>query len=259
MMQDNFKNLYIVAKTMIEQKDEVMCQILVKSGVIKDIDISALEDEIKTAQDILDAWEPPVLPFGDVTDEMIERDSKSMEERYGFPIISSLEYGTDEDCARRVKDDPDYFLGMSEDEVRRISNEAYGEDRQLIKEELENAYKEPVAIIGYVKRWNGKIPVYRSLDSIVDIFERDNGDDLVLYIKDGQLRMDVIHHDGTNSYTIYKFREDHENMDMEDEFEDSERSAEDKVMRHLESIVPDLVNYFGWQLDKEEKKNETGT
>lgn len=255
MMQDNFRNLYIVAKTMVEQKDEILCRILAEADVIKDIDVAQLENEIKTAQEILDAWEPPVLPFDNVTDEMIEKDRKVMEEQYGFVIISSMEYGTDEDCARRVKDDPDYFLGMSEDEVRYISNEAYGEDRQLIMEELGNAYTKPVVIIGYVERWNGKIPVCRSLDSIVDIFERDTGDELTLYVKDRQLRMDVTHHDGTNSYTVYKFREGHE--DMVDTPEDSERSAEDKVMLRLESIVPDLVKYFGWQLNKEDNKNET--
>lgn len=153
-----------------------------------------------------------------------------------------------------MKDDPEYFLGMSEDEVRRMSDEAYGEDRQLIKEELGNAYTKPVAIIGHVERWNGKVPVCRSLDSIVDIFGLDNGDDLTLYIKDGQFRMDVMHHDGTNSYAVYKFREDHENVDV-----NADMNAEDKMMLHLESIVPDLVKYFGWQIDKEDEKNAAGT
>lgn len=80
MMQDNFKNLYIVAKTMTEQKDEILCRILTKAGVIKDIDMTELENEIKTAQEILDAWKPPVLPFGSVTDEMVEKDRKAMDE-----------------------------------------------------------------------------------------------------------------------------------------------------------------------------------
>lgn len=238
MMQDNFKNLYIVAKTMAEQKDEVLCQILVRTGVIKDIDVGALENEIRTAQGILDAWEPPVLPFGDVTDEMIEKQRKLAEEKYEFPIISSLEYGTDEDCARRVKDDPDYFLGMSEDEVRSVSNEAYGEDRQLIMEEMGKAYTKPVAVIGHVERWNGNIPVRKTLERITDIFKLDNGDDLVLYIKYEHLHMDVMHHDGTNSYTIYKFRDKYKNMDINEKCDEK---------RYLDSIVPDLAKYFGWQ------------
>lgn len=211
-----------------------------------------LKDEARKALEILDEWIQPVLPFGNVSDEEITKAEEQLKDRYEHPLIISQEYGTDTDCRRRVNDDPDTFLGMSEDQVRNIAYGAYDEDLDIIMNELQHAVPCRIVVIGYVERWNCIKPVSRTLSDIIDILLLNNGDDMALFVKDGHLRMEVDHHDGTNKYVVYKVRDDAEEFDdneliNESTWHDNDVKLSDKGTRYLESAGADLAAYFGWQ------------
>lgn len=219
-----------------------------------------LKDEARKALEILDEWVQPVLPFGNISDEDITKAEEQLKSRYEHPLIVSQEYGTDTDCRRRVNDDPDTFLGMSEEQVRELAYDAYDEDLDIIMNELRYAIPGRVAVIGYVERWNCIKPVSRSLNDITDILQLNNGDDMALFVKDGHLRMEVGHHDGTNKYVIYKVRDDAEEFDdseliSENVWHDHDVKLSDKGSRYLESVGTDLAAYFGWQ-DSRKGKTE---
>ena len=105
------------------------------SLILSQLDIERLKAEARNAVPVLESYVEPVLPFRDVTEEQIEKEREYVNRQYGFVIWSDALYGTDEDCACRVNEDPEQFLGMSEDEVRQISFEAGQDDLNLLKGE----------------------------------------------------------------------------------------------------------------------------
>ena len=64
-----------------------------------------------------------------------------------------------------------------------------------------------VLVIAELSLWNGKCPGYRflegsgPLDRVFNVFQ---GDPFSLYVEDGDLKGDDIHHDGTNRYAFYE-------------------------------------------------------
>lgn len=237
MVEENFKNLYPVLNA------------IAREGHGDTIKFSITDEMAKEAEkvlEILDEWEPPVLPFGNVTEEDIEKARKSLEEHYGIPLIVSSEYGTDEDCKQRVDGDPDYFLGIAEEDVRNIAYEAFGEDLDIIINELGKAVPGRVAVIGYVKRWNGYVSVNTVRDSITDIRQLNNGDDFAIFIKDGNLKVETGHHDGTNSYTVYKLIKDTD----DDQFADKDGVLNEHGKECLASLAPDIIAELGLCLEE---------
>lgn len=237
MVEENFKNLYPVLSAIVKESHADTIRFAVTDEVA---------EEARKILEILDAWEPPVLPFGNVTEEDIEKSRKMLKERYGTPLIVSSEYGTDEDCKQRVDGDPDYFLGMTEEDVRHIAYEAFNEDLDIIMGELGKVVPGRVAVIGYVERWNGHVLVNKTLDSITDIRQLNNGDDFAIFIKDGDLKVETGHHDGTNSYTVYKLIKDTD----DDQFADKDGVLNEHGKECLASLAPDIIAELGLHLEE---------
>lgn len=244
-MESDFRTVYPHISEVIELIMEAD-----KKESIRFHNTAELKEGAQAALDILDEWVQPKLPFGHVTDEDIAKAEESRRKHYGRPLIISDEYGSDEDCKTRVNGDPDYFLGMTEDEVRRIAYMAFDEDLDIIMNELANAHKGPVVVTGSVGRWNGRVPVSRKLDSIRDIRQLNNADGIALFVKDGDLRMEVYHHDGTNKYIIHKIRGGELAEIDESELITDEGSVSYTGSLCLESLVSDLAAYFGWEDDQ---------
>lgn len=237
MVEENFKNLYPVLNAIAREGH---------GDTIKFSITDEMAEEAGKVLAILDEWEPPVLPFGNVTEEDIEKARKSLEERYDIPLIVSSEYGTDEDCKQRVDSDPDYFLGIAEEDVRNIAYGAFDEDLNILFNALSSAFSGQVVVIGYIERWDGRQLVHRIVDSITDIRQLNNGDDFAIFIKDGNLKVETGHHDGTNSYTVYKFVKD-----MGHYFFARDDGTLNRYGRKcLASLVPDIAAELGLCLEK---------
>ena len=89
-----------------------------------------------------------------------------MNDRYGFVVWSNRTAGTDENCADLVKNDPDYYLGMSEDVVRQISYEACMEEQDILKNEFDSIGVNKVLIFGIIGRWDGAKAAFKVADKI---------------------------------------------------------------------------------------------
>ena len=206
----------------------------------------ALRSQAETVMGLMKAYKEPKLPFAGITSEQIAREQQRMNDQYGFVVWSNRMAGTDEDCAGRVENDPDYFLGMSEDAVRQISEEACAEDRDILRDEFANIWVNGVLIYGTVKRWNGEKAVFKIVKKLRDIFSIFTGDYCTLYIKDGELKAESCHHDGTDHFTIRTFKED---IDPE------VFCQADTVETDTESLVSILSKHFGWIQFLEAKQN----
>ena len=210
------------------------------SLALASLDKDALSAQAANAVPILEAQKEPGLPFRHVTREQMEARTKRLEEQYGFCIWSSGEYGTDEDCADRVDSDPDSFLGLSEGVVQEIAMEACWDDLDCLKGELLEAYGASVVAVGTVGHWTGPIQGFKPCTDIRDAFGLLTGDCCTVYLKDGELRMENVHHDGTDTFMIRKFKGDAD-FDMLD------GASHDKILEMTESLLPDMCRYFGWE------------
>lgn len=196
----------------------------------------AARKEAAVMLQLMDGYVEPVLPFGDVTDEQIEEAFRKQEEKYGFVIWSNQMAGTDEDCARIARDETEIYLGYSEDEMRQISYENCSDEMDILRTELGMINVPGAVIEGSVGRWNGPVPVRAFMGSLPEILRVFTGDGCTLYIKDGLLKAENVHHDGTDLFTIWLLKEG----------ADQEERGSVLSREELESPVPALDKHFGW-------------
>lgn len=201
---------------------------------------------------LMDDYEPPKPLFENITDEAAKADYDNFKERYGFVIWDDVFTASDEDCAMKVREDPERFEDMSEDDVRNeVAMENCGAYTQL-RSEFDGLDIGPVLIYGQVNRWNGSVTFSTVKHSLKGIFEAFGGDENVLFVKDGQLQMVSAHHDGTNTYTAYLLKKDvdvdelpftamYSKMDR-----DERKGIEKKIAEVTESLVPALKEHYGW-------------
>ena len=232
MAKEHFSELYSLLKRITDSENDPVSVTIAESSC--ELPGEALRSQVKTVMGLMEAYEKPKLPFVGITSEQIAREQQRMNDQYGFVVWSNQMAGTDEDCADRVEDDPDYFLGMSEDEVRQISIEACVEDRDTLKDEFDNIRVNGILIYGSVGSWDGRKVAFKVGEALRDIFNVFTGDYGTLYIKGGELRAENCHHDGTDHFTIRTFKEG------------VDPNAFDS-MSDTESLVPALNKHFGWK------------
>lgn len=252
MGKESFKYLYPMIQAALEGPDRFMSAAV---GALNVKSEKAFKEEAEKLIQFMDSYKEPELPFKDITTEQIEKAIKDHENHYGFVVWSNKMAGSDEDCAERVKNDPDNYLGWSEDDVRTVSYEANAEERDIMKAELDSIDVNHILIYGTFGRWDGAKPACVIKDSIVDAFELFTGDDCTMYINDGQLRVENAHHDGTDRFSIYTFRED---VDVEEKCWETQQ----EVLKDTMSLVPILVKHFGWTLPegiRAERSDAVGT
>lgn len=241
MGKESFKNLYPLIEQMAKGQGmlETISHI---SNAMMSIAPAQLKEEAKKALGLMDAYKPPVLPFQHIDPDAMKKEYERLEENYSFVIWNSFIAGTNEACADIVHSDPEQYLGWTEEDVRQVSIEANNEDLENLKAEFESIPINGLIVTGSVERWDGRRPAFGVRSSLEDIFEVfTDMDDGILYIKDGQLRADAGHHDGTNSYVFYTCKE---GIDPEDIcYGDIEGKHP-----NLESLVPVLSKHFGWEL-----------
>ena len=118
--------------------------------------------------------------------------------------------------------DPDYedwradleteLPDASEEERRDFMLSANNDALQFEREELSHRYPREILVVADLGLWNGRRMAYREIESgkLADCFEpsRDTLDIRWYVDRNGDLRCDDSHHDGTNHYLYRVWRED---------------------------------------------------
>lgn len=245
MGKESFKNLYSIISA-LSNKDITLLDAI--TNVLISSESEVVSEEAEKLLELMDSYKEPTVPFTEITQKQIDQQFENFEKSYGFVIWSNVLAGSDEDCARMVNDDPDYFLGMTEEDVRTMSIESNEEDREILIDEFNAMNINGILITGTIGRWCGSQPVFMIRRHLSEIFRALSGDTCTLYIKDGQLRAKCYHHDGENHYTIYTFKKGF----GPDEFE---YESKEKMLEQTESLVPVLDKSFGWGITEEGKVN----
>lgn len=239
MGKESFENLYPIIDAIAHNKGGSLIKAVENLvGVKADI----LKEQAEKILNFMEGYTEPVLPFKDVTREQIQKSYDTLKKQYGFVIWSNRLADTDEACADIVQNNPDEYLGYSEDDMRLIANEFNNEEKESLKAEFDQISINGLIVTGTIARWDGQKPAFGIRDSLNNIFDTFTGNEYTLYIQDGQLKGENIHHDGTDHYTFYTCKE---GMDPESicYIERIDTRAD------IESLVPILSKHFGWKMD----------
>jgi hypothetical protein len=150
-------------------------------------------------------------------------------------------------------DNPD----MSDDDLYNLmceTNNDYLDDERI---NLNVQLTQPIIVIADLGRWNGRFQGYRMIDSgnISDCLYSDT-DYTEWYVdKDGELRCDAAHHDGTNHYLYRVFKDgidDEKIEDLQDKIYSGTVTQED-IDAVTEPIGTEIAKIYGFDLPREKQ------
>lgn len=145
---------------------------------------------------------------------------------------------------------PDY----SDDELYEIAcstNDYYLDDERM---NLNIKCGSPIILIADVGRWDGRSSGYRIIQSgnIADCLEPQLTcpSEIIFYVdKQGDLRADESHHDGTNHYLFRKIKKNISEQRLE-QLEDSILSGEftfNEIARATDRLGDKIAAVYGWE------------
>lgn len=159
----------------------------------------------------------------------------------------------------------DYYLDL-EDWRESLEEEypGYSDDElydKMVSSNNENLFDEqlnlniqlsrPIIVIADLGRWNGRVSGYKEIMSgnIQDCLSSDT-DYTTWYVdKDGDLRCDAVHHDGTNHYLYRTYKDSATEEDIE-EFKDKiyyGRCSRKDIEEVTERLGDDIGKVYGWE------------
>lgn len=147
------------------------------------------------------------------------------------------------------------YPGYSEDELYEKmvdTNNANLFDEQL---NLNIQLSQPIIVIADLGRWNGRVSGYKEIMSgnIQDCLSSDTDYSTWYVDKDGDLRCEAIHHDGTNHY-LYRTYKD---TATEDDIEDLKdkiycgRYSRKDIEAVTERLGDEIGKVYGWEFPTE--------
>lgn len=150
------------------------------------------------------------------------------------------------------------YPGYSDDELTDImykTNAVYIDDERC---NLDIPLNCTILVIGDLGLWNGRRMGYKEIESgnIKDCLFSDT-DFTTWYVdKDGDLRCEAIHHDGTNYYRYRVYKADATEEQIED-LKDKlyyGRATEADILAVTDRLGDEIGRVYGWQFDNETKK-----
>ena len=150
------------------------------------------------------------------------------------------------------------YPGYSDDELTDImykTNAVYIDDERC---NLDIPMNRTILVIGDLGLWNGRRMGYKEVESgnIKDCLFSDT-DFTTLYVdKDGDLRCEAIHHDGTNYYRYRVYKADATEEQIED-LKDKlyyGRATEEDILAVTDRLGDEIGRVYGWQFANETKK-----
>lgn len=128
---------------------------------------------------------------------------------------------------------------------------------------LDIQLSQPIIVIGDLGRWNGRTMGYREIGSgnIKDCLYSDisGQSSAEWYIdKQGDLRAEVAHHDGTNYY-LYRVYKDNLSQEQIDNFKDKiyrGKATRSDITRYTRRLGDEIAPMYGWEIPKQKKDVE---
>ena len=128
---------------------------------------------------------------------------------------------------------------------------------------LDIQLSQPIIIIGDLGLWQGRVMGYKEIGSgnIKDCLYSDiNGQSSAeWYIdKQGDLRAEVAHHDGTNYY-LYRVYKDNLSQEQIDNFKDKVyrgKATRSDITRYTRRLGDEIAPMYGWEIPKQKKDVE---
>ena len=164
-----------------------------------------------------------------------------------------------EDWRDDLKED---FPGLSEDEMIQKMyeiNDTYLDDERM---NLDIQLSEPILAVADLGLWDGRRIGYKLIESgnIKDCLVA--GKDIVMaewYVdKDGDLRSDQIHHDGTN-HVLYRVYKESATPEQRENLEDTiyhGRATSEDITRLTKRLGDEIAQVYGWDIRKEETSED---
>ena len=125
---------------------------------------------------------------------------------------------------------------------------------------LDIQFSQPIIAIGDLGRWNGRVTGYKMIDSgnITDCLYSDT-DYTEWYVdKNGDLRANAVHHDGTNHYLYRVFKDgvtDTQIENLQDKIYNGKATRAD-ITRVTKRLGDDIAGVYGFPIPKQRQPNE---
>lgn len=153
------------------------------------------------------------------------------------------------------------FPEYSEDQLRDILQASNWARLQFDREELAHLYDDSILVIADLGLWDGRKSAYREIEScnLIDCFEtsRDTLDIEWFVDKNGDLRCNDYHHDGTNHY-LYRVWKDNISETQKDNLRlklyRGEFSRAD-VTRCTKRLGDEIGKVYGWTFPERKERS----
>ena len=153
------------------------------------------------------------------------------------------------------------FPECSEDELRDILQQSNWDRLQFDREELAHLYDDSILVIADLGLWDGRHTAYKEIESgnLMDCFET-SGDtlDIEWFVdKNGDLRCNDYHHDGTNHY-LYRVWKDNISEAQKDNLRlklyHGDYSRAD-VTRCTKRLGDEIGKVYGWTFPERKERS----
>ena len=141
----------------------------------------------------------------------------------------------------------------TDEEIQKLAySEIEFEANELLNmfKHYDKQHRHSVLVVGTFGLWYGKAQggtIYKGLDALTDLYEDVN----TFYFnrKNGTLRLEAIHHDGTNNFAIYELTDKGEQYLLEHEYELDRKTLHQRLRINGRSKAikqGDFAEHWGW-------------
>lgn len=144
---------------------------------------------------------------------------------------------------------------LPEDKLYEKMHELNAEYLDDERRNLDIQFSQPILVIGDIGRWNGRVQGYKMVNSgnIRDCLYSDT-DRTEWYVdKNGDLRADAIHHDGTNHYLYRVFKRGTSNAQIENLQNKiyCRRATRTDITRVTQRLGDSIAAVYGFRIPKQ--------
>ena len=157
------------------------------------------------------------------------------------------------------KDDAaEYYPDLSDDKLMEMMYEDNSNNLDDERANLNIQLSRPILVIADLGRWNGRFMGYKEIDSgnIRDCLYSDTDYSTWYVDKNGDMRCDAIHHDGTNHYLYRTYKDgvsDTQIENLKDKINEGKATRAD-ITRITKRLGDEIGKVYGWDFPQKSEK-----
>ena len=153
---------------------------------------------------------------------------------------------------------PDY----PEDELYAIMCKSNAENLYDERANLNIQLSQPILVIADIGRWNGRFNGYKEIPSgnIKDCLYSEMDYNEWYIDKNGDLKCDAVHHDGTNHYLYRVYKDgvsDYQKENLKEKIYEG-RATRSDITRITRRLGDDIADVYGFEIPKLKVRNNDG-